>query len=289
MLEATTRKFYVAIMIARLVALHSRRNDPGRVNPNLSVVGKQSHFLVSTRRFRHISGVNYLLIHGGAHGAWCWEPLIAELTQRRHRGFALDLPGTKSNPVPPSRATTEACLQSVDAFLRKTRLRRFTLVGHSIAGFWLPAVAEKYASRITETIFLAAAVLAPGERGIDVIPKNRRSAYLTAGHNMEPCLSLLFPEARRRFFNDMPLPHARAAFSRLTPQSLLPYLTPAIIDPASLTGRKRYLLCRQDATFPPALARSFATKLNVVPEEIDAGHDVMLSCPRLLADHLLHS
>ena len=189
----------------------------------------------------------------------------------------------------PSQATTEACLRCVDHFLRKTRLRHFILVGHSIAGFWLPAVSHNYADRIHETIFLAAAVLAPGERGIDVIPKNRRSAYQAARRSREPRLSLRWSEARRRLFNDLPLAHARAAFSRLTPQSLLPYLTTAVIDPAALPGRKRYLLCRKDATFPPLLARTFAAKLNVVPEEVDAGHDVMLSRPRLLAEHLLRA
>lgn len=236
---------------------------------------------------RYVGGVNFLLIHGGAHGAWCWQPLIHELEKRRHRGFAVDLPGAKGNPVPPSEATTEACLECVDAFIRKTRLRRFTLVGHSIAGFWLPVVAEKYAARIHQTVFLAAAVLAPGERGINVIPKNRRSAYQAARRSKELSLTPRFPEAQRRFFNDLPFAQARTAFSRLTPQSILPYLTPANIDPASLPGLKRYLLCRQDATFPPALARTFAAKLNVVPEAIDAGHDVMLSQPRLLVEHLL--
>ena len=199
----------------------------------------------------------------------------------------MDLPSAKDNPVPPAEATTEACLQCVDDFIRKSRLRRFVLVGHSIAGFWLPIVAGKYAGGIHETIFIAAAVLERGERGIDIIPRNRRSAYRSARRSKERSLSPRFPEARERFFNDLTFAQARAAFSRLTPQSILPYLTPATVDPASLPGRKRYLLCSQDATFPPGLARTFAAKLSVVPEEIDAGHDVMLSQPGLLAEYLL--
>ena len=239
--------------------------------------------------FRYVGRVTFLLIHGGGHGAWCWEPLTPELESRGHRGFAVNLPGAEGNPVPASQAGTEACLECVDAFLRETHLRRFTLVGHSIAGFWLPALAQKYASLIVETVFLAAAVLAPGERGIDVIPKSRRDAYLAAGRRKEPCFLPPFPEARRRFFNDLPLAQARAAFSRLRPQSLLPYLTPATVDPATLPCRKRYVLCRRDATFPPALARRFAARLNVIPQEIEGGHDVMLSRPRALANRLLRS
>src|SRR5205807_1207149 len=32
------------------------------------------------------------LIHGAWHGAWCWEPLVAELERRGHRAMAVDLP-----------------------------------------------------------------------------------------------------------------------------------------------------------------------------------------------------
>ncbi|WP_367141990.1 alpha/beta fold hydrolase, partial [Corynebacterium hadale] len=31
-----------------------------------------------------------LLLHGGMHGAWCWERVIPHL---RHRTIAIDLPG----------------------------------------------------------------------------------------------------------------------------------------------------------------------------------------------------
>ncbi len=50
---------------------------------------------------RYVSGVNFLLIHDGVHGAWCWEPLISELKKRRHGGIALNLPGAKVIPSHP--------------------------------------------------------------------------------------------------------------------------------------------------------------------------------------------
>jgi len=36
---------------------------------------------------------NFVLIHGGAHGAWCWKPLMKELAKAGHRGFAFDFDG----------------------------------------------------------------------------------------------------------------------------------------------------------------------------------------------------
>lgn len=53
-----------------------------------------------------------------------------------------------------------------------------------------------------------------------------------------------------------------------------------------LDERARYIVCRQDRVFPDALSRAFAAKLGGRLEEMDAGHDVMLSAPGPLA-HVL--
>ena len=34
----------------------------------------------------------FALVHGAWHGAWCWEPVMAELERRGHRAVAVDLP-----------------------------------------------------------------------------------------------------------------------------------------------------------------------------------------------------
>ena len=37
--------------------------------------------------------MRFILIHGGFHGAWCWERVVPELTRLGHEAIALDLPG----------------------------------------------------------------------------------------------------------------------------------------------------------------------------------------------------
>jgi alpha-beta hydrolase superfamily lysophospholipase len=37
--------------------------------------------------------MRFVLVHGAAHGAWCWERLIGELTRLGHEAIAVDLPG----------------------------------------------------------------------------------------------------------------------------------------------------------------------------------------------------
>ena len=34
---------------------------------------------------------NFIFIHGGSHGSWCWRSLISELKLLGHQAFAFDL------------------------------------------------------------------------------------------------------------------------------------------------------------------------------------------------------
>lgn len=57
---------------------------------------------------------DYLLIHGGSRGAWCWRRLIGSLAELGHRGHALDLPGAGEDPTPRTEVTVEGCLDTED-------------------------------------------------------------------------------------------------------------------------------------------------------------------------------
>lgn len=230
----------------------------------------------------------FLFIHGGSHGAWCWERLIASLEGLGHRGHALDLPGAGEDPTPRETVTVAAYLDAVDRFVGERDLADFVLVGHSIAGGLLPEVVMRHVERVREVVFLAALVLDRGERLIDFIPQDRRPSYFErAEASGDGTLRVGFEEARRRFFDGLPEEDARACFARLTPQPFGVYLEPAAMSARDVPCRKRYVVCLRDVTFPPALCRELAAKLGGEVVEIDAGHGVMLSHPEELARRLL--
>src|SRR5262245_38816966 len=37
--------------------------------------------------------MRFILVHGGFHGAWCWDRVVPELEKLGHEALALDLPG----------------------------------------------------------------------------------------------------------------------------------------------------------------------------------------------------
>lgn len=230
---------------------------------------------------------DFLLIHGGSHGAWCWEGVIGELALRGHKGHALDLPGGGDDRTPRAIVTFDTCLSAVNDFIVSESLRDFILVGHSLAGILLPDIVASNPERVCDVVFIAAFILGENERAIDFIDPRRVPEYRSlADASPEKSVMLSYEAARERFFSDLDEAGARAAFAKLTPQPLLPYLAPVRHGAHSIRSISRYIICRDDRNLPYDRCRRFAEKLGGTTEEIDGGHDVMLSNPAKLA-HLL--
>ena len=70
----------------------------------------------------------FALVHGGWHGAWCWERLTPELEALGHRLISLDLPSDDSSASLDDYADVVcAALADVDGDDR-------VVIGHSLAG-----------------------------------------------------------------------------------------------------------------------------------------------------------
>ncbi len=225
-----------------------------------------------------------LLIHGGSHGAWCWEEVIRELGTLGRMGYALDLPGGGDDQTPRESITLDAYISAVNDFIRQKELNEFVIVGHSLAGLVLPEVIAAHREKIREAIYIASFILDRGERGIDLVAPERRPDYYRLA-DISPDRSLMLPYefARERFFNDLGEEEAEAAYQKLTPQPLGPYLDAAAHGASEFAPISRYIICRDDRNLPHEFCTAFAKKLGGKVGEIDAGHDAMLSQPDVLA------
>lgn len=223
---------------------------------------------------------DFLLIHGGSHGAWCWEGVIRELGRLGHVGHALDLPGGGHDPTPRASVTFNAYVTAVNDFIETEGLHDFVLVGHSLAGVLLPDIVAGNRDRVREVVFIAAYVLDWGERVIDLVAPTRIPEYYRlAEESSEHSLMLSYHTACQRFFSDLGDTAARTAYAKLTPQPFAPYLEPAQHEASSISSISRYIICRHDQNLSIDECLRFAEKLGGAVQEIEAGHDVMLSKP----------
>src|SRR4051794_23050965 len=101
----------------------------------------------------------FALIHGGAHGGWCWEDLVPELETRGHRTSAPDLPYDEPAGAAEWADTVIATIPD-DA-------EPVVVVGHSLGGLAVPIVAHR--RPVDRMVFLGAMVPVPGRSMIDVL------------------------------------------------------------------------------------------------------------------------
>lgn len=229
----------------------------------------------------------FLLIHGGSHGSWCWQALKRELESRGATVSAPDLPGHGADPTPRQTVNRDSYLSAVRAEIESIDCHDLTLVGHSLAGILLPELADQYAARLNQVVFLAAMVCKPGQRAIDLFPQERQQAYLDIAEASDDySVTWPFEKARSVFFNDLTEEQAHWAYDQLTPQPLKVYFDPI---PENVPGcPTRYLICQRDQCLTREWCQEWAARLGVEPDFIDSGHDVMLSHPSELADQLMN-
>lgn len=231
----------------------------------------------------------FVLVHGGGHGAWCWDRLAPLLREAGHqvRAPCLTGVGERADELTPQVGLSTHIADVVRVF-EDHNLRGAILVGHSYGGTVITGVAGVVPDRIAEVVFLDAPHTADGESLCDASPG---MAERIAAHSevVDGVALTLFPK-----------PDVMAAFGIDDPADVawaLPLLTPhpvacfterlALPDPEGMRAIPRTLidctptLARRDDAMN-ARARSCARTF-----EIDAGHDLMITRPREVADMLL--
>lgn len=214
--------------------------------------------------------VTFALVHGGAHGAWCWDRVVAELARAGHRGVAADLPCDDDGAGAAEYAAVVVA-SLADA------VGRVAVVAHSLGGLTAPLVAA--ARPVERLVFLAALLPVPG--------KSLREQQAEEPEMMFPYSG--GPEGLRgRFYNTCSPEDAARAMSLIRPQSLTPFVEKTPLQrwphiPCS------YVVCSEDRACNPAWARAAArARLGVEPRELaGTGHSPFLDRPQELTALLL--
>lgn len=89
----------------------------------------------------------FVLIHGGWHGAWCWDRVAPLLEQGGHEVVSFDLPGHGEDRTPSVEVTlegyTDRVVEALDALSEPV-----VLVGHSLGGTAISQAAERRPEKI---------------------------------------------------------------------------------------------------------------------------------------------
>ncbi len=223
---------------------------------------------------------DFILIHGGYGGAWCWDLLIPELERLGHRGLAMDLPIDQPDiwvdDYARAVAAAVAGIAAPDAFL----------VGHSFAGCILPRVAAlRPAARL---IFLSAALAWTSDEEHVAMEAATDTASYYRWLQLDDRNRAFFSEANAiaAFFHDLPPDLARWAAGKLRPQ-WVPAMA-SVAPTAPYADRVAGIIdCDDDRILFPVAHRALARRLfGIDPIMLPGGHSPFLSHPARLAQAL---
>jgi pimeloyl-ACP methyl ester carboxylesterase len=243
-----------------------------------------------------------VFVHGGAHGAWCWKPLLPFL---EGDALAIDLPPKsvrggprRLEPVPELRTLTIG--DFADSVLRDADtagIERFVLVGHSMGGLTISQVAGRVPDRIEHLVYVSCMVPPEGASAIEALPEDLRDMTRDAVEEARrgganPIGGLDEDTTRSMFCNDMDEEQTQYVLDRTGTEAAV-----VLAEPVSRAGipadlPKTFVKLLRDQSLPPDHQDVLAQNLRDSPGgdvdvvTIDAGHDAMISRPKELADVL---
>mgnify|MGYP005989706659 CR=1 FL=1 len=224
----------------------------------------------------------FLLIHGSAHGAWCWRDVLPALAARGHEVEAIDLPSNGADATPPP----EVGLQSyVDAILAAA-CEPVIAVAHSMSGVPMTQAADLEPGRFARLVYLCSYIPLDGH-GVAAMRRAGPSQPLLPAIRRNPDgITMGFDPAmvRNLFYHDCSDEAVAFAEAHLCPQAIRPQE-----EPVSLSGRaealpRSYIVCSEDRAIPPEYQRQMARALP--PEdvfELPLSHSPFLADPAGLA------
>jgi pimeloyl-ACP methyl ester carboxylesterase len=225
----------------------------------------------------------FLLIHGAAHGAWCWERVIPHLAAAGHDACAIDLPGHGADETPMAKVTLNAYADAILGALDAPAI----VVGHSMGGYPISLAAERAPERIAHLVYLAAYVPWPGLSLSQMRQRAPSQPLVPAIRRNPDGLSMHFDPALapEKFYQDCPDDTVAAALPRLCDQALEPMQVPVTLGPAYASVPRSYVVCDRDGAIPPAFQATMAddfppSRVHHLP----TGHSPFFAAPEALAD-----
>jgi pimeloyl-ACP methyl ester carboxylesterase len=202
----------------------------------------------------------FVLIPGGWHGGWYFQPLVEALRARGHRAYAVTLTGLgERRHLLRADVNLDTHIDDVAQLLQMEDLSDVVLVGHSYGGMVIGGVVDRAPDRIATAIYSDAYVPNDGQSCLDLANELFRTLFLD--------------NAAADGFSVAPPP---GLDPRATPHPMASFLQRARLKgpPPQIHRAYIYLSGWPETPFTPVYER-----LQSSPEwrlfELPVGHDIM--------------
>jgi pimeloyl-ACP methyl ester carboxylesterase len=237
--------------------------------------------------------MQFVLVHGSFHGAWCWRHLIPLLERHGHHALAPNLPGSGDDPAPLENANLDSYATRIASVIDGLA-GRILLVGHSMGGIVSSQVAEMRPHRLAAIVYVNGLLFRSDEGLINFLNEHAHlgveDLVLKNMKVSEDGMTATFPQeaAAEVFYNTSPPALATWAASRLQPQRMQVYHDPLVLTPRRYGSVPRfYVEGLQDNAVSITYQRAMTSRMSCERVfTLDCDHSPFLSMPDALADIL---
>lgn len=229
----------------------------------------------------------YVLVHGGGHGGWCYQPVARLLRSRGHDVYAPSLTGLgEREHLFRSEVDLDCHITDIVKLLLFEDLREVILVGHSYGGMVITGAADRAADRVGHLVYLDAATPVNGQSLAEVAPAMMAAAR-AEGRIVDGVEMCLYPtEPMLAYYGVRDPGQLQWMKERLTPHPWKCFEQPLRLSnetaleriPQSHLCTTMYLRWRDVAALRQQADGRFW--------DLDTGHDMMITEPGWVAEKL---
>lgn len=228
---------------------------------------------------------NFLFVHGGMVGGWCWKKVRECLEKKKHSVLTPTLTGLgERKHLSGEKVDLEVHINDILNAIFYEGLENVILVGHSYGGMVITGVADRIPQKIERLIYVDALIPKNGESMFDIVDSQIFSHLHDSAQERKGVWEVPPPSPQAYGFEAV---HDIEWFgSRCTPHPLKSFQQAIHLNENSVETLDRvYIKCLRDSSLDSMLVR--AKTMGIPYHLMDTGHFPMITQPQKLTDLLL--
>lgn len=230
---------------------------------------------------------NYVLVHGAWQAPYVWESVKTTLINEGNHVTVVELPGHGSDNTVPSTLTLNTYRDKVADAVSKMN-GKVILVGHSLGGMIISAVAEQNPSKIEKLVYIAAYLPTSGQSLLDLALSDPGSSLGGEGiltTNADGTFDVKQDQITNIFIQEGTAQIKSLVLQNYRPEPAIPFMNPVTLSAANFGSvEKVYIKTLQDHVISPGLQDRMITSSNVkTVYQLNTSHSAFLAKPDSVA------
>ncbi|AWK05710.1 alpha/beta hydrolase [Flavobacterium crocinum] len=231
----------------------------------------------------------YVLVHGAWQAPYVWDEVKANLIKNGNSVIVVELPGHGKDNTPAQNLSLNLYRDKVIEAISKVE-GKVILVGHSMGGMVVTAVAESIPTKIRRLVYIGAFLPSSGEAIADIAktdPDSQLGPNLIEAAN-HLTLDVKSDELTRLFINDGTAAAKQKVIDNYRAEPAIPFSNAVTLTHNFASVEKVYIKTLQDIVISPRLQDQMVSKAGIKTiYEINSSHSPFLSQPKAVSDVLI--